>query len=613
LAYIDAIKTYERIANKGYKSVELFERLGNAYYFNGQLAAANKWYTELMALNQTTDAEYFYRYSQTLKSVGDYRKSDSMLAKFNEKSGNDERSKLFQNEKDYLATIKENSGRYKVQNLKINSANMDYGSTIYNNQLVFASAIDMPGYAKREMKWVNQPFTNLYAAKINTDGTLGSVKPFSKKINGSFDEATPVFTKDGKTMYFTRSNSAKGSLITDEEDITRLKIYKSEYVNNKWQNAVELPFNRDDYSVAHPALSPDEKTLYFSSDMPGTLGDSDIFKVALEGSNGYGTPQNIGNGINTPGREAFPFVTQNNEMYFSTDGRPGMGGLDIYVSKINPDNSLTPPINIGSPVNEKTDDFAFYLDSNTRKGYFSSNRENGLGYDDIYSIEELEQIKIKCEKELVGIIIDADTNKAIPYARIVFLDSKMAEITQILTNKEGAYKLPVECGQKYYVRTINNDYETKEVSALVDTKSGKTVANIAVGKQKIEIKPNIDIAQFFKIKIIYFDLDKSVVRQDAAYELEKILDVMKQNPTIKVDVRSHTDSRQTTKYNTSLSDRRAKATIEWLVKNGIDRNRLSGKGYGESQLVNNCGDGVKCSETEHQANRRSEFIVLSVE
>ena len=608
-AYIDAIKTYERIAKKGYRSVDLFQKLGNAYYFNANLPMANKWYGELMNMNEELDAEYYYRYAQSLKAVGDYRKADAMLLKFNEFSGNDMRDKFIEEEKNYLETIQKNSGRYKIQTLNINSSLMDYGSAVYDGNLIFASSRDLPSYAKRKIKWNNQPFTNLYAAPINGDGTVGDPNLFSKKINLRYDESTPIFSKDGNTVYFTRSNSFDAKLGKDLEGTTGLKIYKATFENGKWAPPISLPFNSDLYSNAHPALSPDGRTLYFASDMPGSVGDTDLFKVAINSDGTFGTPVNL-KGINTEGRESFPFVSQDNDLYFATDARQGLGGLDIYQAKINDDDSITTPVNVGSPVNSSVDDFGFMIDSRTKKGFFSSNRDTGKGYDDIYSLTEIS--KLKYEQELVGSITDDATKQAIPYARIVFLDSKMQEITQILANKKGEYKLPVVCGQVYYVRTVNEDYEVKEVKVTIPSTSGKTTASISVGKQIIELKKDDDIFVKMGINKIYFDLDKSFIRRDAALELEKVLDVMTQYPTMLLDVRSHTDSRQTSKYNEALSTRRAKATIAWLVKNGITADRLTGKGYGESELVNSCADGASCTEQEHQANRRSEFIIVKL-
>jgi outer membrane protein OmpA-like peptidoglycan-associated protein len=344
--------------------------------------------------------------------------------------------------------------------------------------------------------------------------------------------------------------------------------------------------------------------------MPGTLGSSDLFKAPINVDGSIGTPINLGKGINTPGRESFPFLTKDNELYFATDARQGLGGLDIYISKVNNDGTFSPPINIGAPVNGPVDDFAFYIDSKSKKGFFTSNRSTGKGFDDIYSFTEIKQLQ--CEHELIVNIIDEETKKLIPNGTIIFFNNKMEEITKMVGNDKGEYKLAVNCGEQYYIRTVNQDYDVKEMKVVIPNTTGKTTAVLELRKKIIEMKEQDDIFVKLDINMIYFDLDKSVIRNDAALELEKILDVMNQYPNMKVDVRSHTDSRQTTKYNATLSDKRVKESIAWLVKNGISSNRLSGRGYGESQLVNKCADGVPCTEAEHQLNRRSEFIIIKL-
>jgi tetratricopeptide (TPR) repeat protein len=382
-AYIDATKTYERIAEKGYKSADMFQKLGNAYYFNADLAKAAKWYGELFAMNTEVSPEYYYRYSQALKSIGEYQKADQMMATFNQKVTDDSRGKLFTEKKNYLEVIKANSGRYTIEDAGINSAFSDYGSSFSGNKLVFTSARDTGSFSQKKHKWTNQNFTNMYAAESGTDGALGTPEKFAKNVNSKFHEATPVFTKDGKTMYFTRNNFNNGKIGKDASKVTLLKLYKATLVENQWVNATELPFNSDNYSTAHPMLSPDEKTLYFASDMTGTHGQSDLWKVKINDDGSFGTPENLGDTINTEGKETFPFVTDENELYYATDGQPGLGGLDIFMSRLNADGTLTAPINIGAPANSPQDDFAYLIDTKTRKGFLSSNRDGGKGFDDI--------------------------------------------------------------------------------------------------------------------------------------------------------------------------------------------------------------------------------------
>ena len=614
-AYVDAIKTYERLFEKGYKSVEMLQNLGNAYYFKADLESAAKWYTELFALTQDLDAEYYYRYAQSLKGIKDYKKADAMLAKFNEKSGNDSRGQLAANQKDYLAQIKKNSGRYTLENAGINSDKSDYGSAFYKNKVIFASARDTAGFGSRKHAWNGESFTNLYGSVIGDRGTLSDAQRFGKKLNSKFHESTPVFTKDGKTVYFTRNNFLNGKKGKDADRVTLLKIYKATLDGDQWTEITELPFNSDQYNVAHPALSSDEKTLYFASNMPGTIGQSDIFKVTINNDGTFGTPVNLGKTINTEGRETFPFVSADNELYFASDGHPGLGGLDVFVSEEMNDGTYKSVQNVGEPLNSSKDDFGYLIDAKSRIGYVTSNRDGGQGSDDIYRFQETK--KLECEQLLAGVVTDQETGAVIANAKVTLEDQNHKVIKELITDTEGKFDFGmVACGTKFYLITQRPEYTTKETATITAEETGKTFVPIELEKEVKKVTVGDDVAKAFGIKIIYFDLDKSFIRPDAAFELSKILDLMNENPTMEIDVRSHTDCRQTAAYNAALSDRRAKSTIAWLVSKGIAKSRLTGKGYGESQLVNDCGceptNQSNCSEEQHQANRRSEFIITKL-
>ena len=610
-AYIDAIKTYERIAEKGYKDVEMFKKLGNAYYFNAELDKAEKWYAALFDMKQEVEPEYYYRYAQSLKSIGKYGQANAMLDIFNDRSGNDMRAKLYRENKDYLKTIEENSGRYITENAGINSEFQDYGTSFLGNQLVFASSRERKGLSRKIHKWNNQAFTSLYSSQVDGDGNLQGPVLFQSDIDSKFDEATPVFTNDGGTIYFTRSNYTDGKKRKSADRVTLLKLYKGTLNKyGKFSDIVELPFNSDQYSTAHPALSPDEKTLYFASDMPGSFGQSDLYRVSINDDGSFGTPQNLGNKINTEGKETFPFVSNENELYFSSDGHPGLGGLDVFMSELQ-EKTFGEVINIGAPINGPMDDFGFLIDTKSKVGFFSSNRDGGLGYDDIYKFKELK--KLTCEQLLMGIITDVSTGKALPNTKLTLFDEKMNKVGESYADEKGAYVFDkVECKKVYFVRAERQEYKTVEEQVIIGKETGTTELPIELEVKVVPVKVGDDLAKVFKIKIIYFDLDKWDIRQDAALDLAKIVDVMKENPSMKVDVRSHTDSRQTHKYNEKLSDRRAKSTVAWMIEQGIEAGRLSGKGYGEAQLINKCADNVQCTEEEHQLNRRSEFIIMEL-
>lgn len=628
-AYADAIKLYENAIKKGSTEENVFQKLGNSYYFTGDLKQALKCYQELFALNRNQEAEYLYRYSQCLKSDGNYTKSDEILDIFSEKAPLDKRAILFKKNRNYLDDIKANSGRYEIADAGINSKDSDYGSALIDNKLVFTSARDTGGIVKKNFKWTNKSTSALYSVDLMPDGSISDPVFFHKKsLKTKFNESTPVFTKDGKTMYFTKNNSINGKRGQSENKVTFLKLYKAILINDEWSNVQELPFNNDQYSVAHPALSVDEKTLYFASDMPGTLGLSDLFKVSINNDGTYGKPENLGADINTEGRETFPFISNDNEIYFASDGRPGLGGLDVFVAKINNDGSFEEAQNLGEPINSKQDDFAFIINSKNRNGFFSSNRENGLGLDDVYRFTEIR--KLICEQDLMGTVTDAETNETLSNVTLSLFNEAYQFVAEVISDQNGNYIFPnVKCGKKYFIKTAKTDYEIKETPIALKKINGKTILSIAIQKKfkplvakqvvvkttKVSpviiksIKVGIDLAKLLHIPMNFFDLGKATIKKSSEPQLQKIVDILNQYPTLKLDIRSHTDSRQSAENNMILSEKRAQSTKNWLIQKGIDGNRLAAKGYGETKLVNRCADGVKCTEQEHQQNRRSEFII----
>lgn len=613
-SYVDAIKIYERIAQKGFVNQEMLQSLGNAYYYNAEYKKALPWYEQLFQEGKyKVKPEYYYRYAQTLKSVGDYTQADKMMTKFVElTNANDTRAALFEENKDYQTVIKNNSGRFQLNNASVNTENSEYGTAFYGDKIVFAGATDARKAKRGVSQWTGESFYDLYEAE-HFDQKLGSRKPFSSSINTQFNESTPVFTKDGNTMYFTRNNYVNRKLGSDIENTILLKILRAtKDKNGNWGNIVEVPFNSDQYNVAHPALSPDEKYLYFASDMPGSFGNSDIFRVEILGDNQYGTPENLGNIINTAGRESFPYISKDNVLYYSSDGIPGLGGLDIFAVKFNADGSTSKPVNIGMPGNSADDDFCFVFNSDSKIGFLTSNRPGGKGKDDIYSFHEDKPLLFSCQKNIKGIVKDAKTKAVIADAKVILSDKVMKEVGKDQSKTDGTFTFEkVNCNDShYYLRGEKEKYETAEVNVTVG--KDEVVYEILLNPREVAIKKGMDLAKVFEIKEIKFDYNKADIRPDAAVELTKIVEVMREYPKMKIDIRSHTDSRGADSYNLKLSDRRAKATLEWIVKQGIDRKRLKAKGYGETRLVNGCSNGVPCTEEEHQENRRSEFIVVAM-
>lgn len=612
LAYIDAIRIYERVADKGYHSQKLYQNIGNSYYFNGKLADANIWYGQLFELPKADKipTEYYYRYAQTLKATNQYAKADSYLEKFAAIEVEDSRSVIFKANKDYLAEIKRNSGRYSMERFPVNTPFSDYGATVYNKQLIFTSSRDKTGFSTRIHTWTGEPFTRLYAADLGSDGKVGHPKIFATEVASMFNESTPVISADGNTMYFTRNNFLNGERKMDDKGTTLLKIYKATLENDRWTNVQELPFNSDQFNTAHPALTADGKWLIFASDREGTLGQSDLYKVAIGAHGTFGYPINLGAQINTAGRESFPFINADNELYFSTDGRPGLGGLDIYVTQMREDHTFSEVYNLGEPINGSDDDFAYYIDAQTRKGFFSSNR---TGNDDIYSFNELKRISLDCKQMIYGQIYDQPTATKLASAQVTLWDVDFNKLAETTSNAKGEYAFKdLKCGTRYRVKVVLEDYNTAEVTVNLPLITDKTQADFGLEKNRVEIKKGDDLFKVLKLEPIYFDFDKAEIRPDAQVELAKIVEVMNEYPKMVIDVRSHTDSRGNDNYNLRLSDKRAKATAKWIIEQGILSSRVMSRGFGETKPINACVNGKSCTEQQHQENRRSEFIILEM-
>ena len=594
LAYADAIEIYESVAEKGFVDQEMLEKLGDAYYFNGEYVAAAKWYRQLFDVSSNLTPEYKFRYGQSLKAIGSYEEADKQLRGFYESQGLHNTSSS-----DYLKTIEESSDKYLVNSVGYNTQNSDYPGFLQDGMLYVISGSN----SGENNPWNNEPTSDIF--KLNG----GSLKSIGDEINTKFNEGSLAITKDGNTLFFTRNDFNKDKLGTDKNKTTRLKLYRAKKVNGEWSNVEELPFNSSEYSIGHPALSPDEKTLYFVSDMPNgqNRGGTDIYEVSVLSDGGFGPVRNMTE-INTAGDEMFPFVADDNTFYFASNGQVvNLGGLDVYSAVPNDSNGYKEVSNIGRPINSAMDDFALVVDNDSANGYFATNR-TGTKSDDLFSFTENPAYSAPCDATFRGVVRDQETNDILENV-LVSLVGANNEIINQKTAPAGLYEFPEgDCNKAKFVRAEKSGYQTAE-ELLADPKDGISTTDILLSKREIDISPGTDLGKI--LNPIYFDLGKAKIRRDAQLELQKIVAIMKDNPTIKVDVRSHTDSRADDAFNLRLSDRRVRSTIDYLVKSGIDRSRLTGRGYGESQLINECSNGVSCSEAAHQQNRRSEFIIVS--
>lgn len=613
-AYIEAIKVYENIAEKGFINTSILSKLGDSYYFNGKFVEAHQWYAKLFEEDYpdkdlvVLDKEYYYRYAQTLKAVGEYKKADAILQEFASFETADSRAVLLLTHTE-LEHQTVSASRFTMANLTINSPYSDYGAALLDDQLIFTSSRLNEDIHSKVHAWTDEPYTQLYATTITADGTFTPPIVFAREIaSKELNRGSAVFTQEGQLMYFTSNNgSMKGSKRAkyDKEDSSLLKIYQAtKQANGDWGNVEELPFNIEGYNTAHPALTPDGKWMYFVSDRPGSIGASDLFRVAIYESNRFGPVEHLEDAINTAGRETFPFISKEYNLYFSSDGHPGFGGLDVYKTKINRDGLLGVPVNLGPDLNSSFDDFGFYIDSTSKKGFVSSNKAGGQGGDDVYLIVEK-----PCIQLVMGIVSDLDTKEGLEKAEVQVINAMEKQVGQIKTDEEGYYQLnQLHCGQHYRIRISRAGYFTKELALTIDRNLQQRL-DIALESSDIQVEAGDDLFKKLKLEPIYFDFAQSTIRPDAQIELMKVVAVLQQFPNLNIEIRSHTDSRGDDTYNLTLSERRAQATRQWIIKQGISATRLKAKGYGESQLLNACSNGVPCDEDQHQLNRRSEFIV----
>jgi outer membrane protein OmpA-like peptidoglycan-associated protein len=502
-------------------------------------------------------------------------------------------------------------GKHSIRNLDVNTKLADFGVAYFkNNEIVFASPSEKVTIIKRVWNENQQPFLDLYLGDIDSTGQIINKRPLKGDVNRKEHEAMVTFTNDYKTVYFSANNySEKNKSIKSSKGFDNIQLYKAS-INalGEWTNIEKLPFNSDEFQSGLPTLSKDETKLYFVSDRPESIGKTDIYVVDIHKDGTYGEPENMGPRINTEEREMFPFISDDNILYFSSNGHEGYGRLDVFASKIF-DNTVSEPINLGEPINSTRDDFAYILDGTLRKGYFASNRKEGKGDDDIYSFNQDEKVFIECLQTVKGVVRDKDTHELLPGSMVSILDSDGNQLQITAADEEDAtYSFDVPCNSTYTLVGSNPKYLTEKIEV-------KTVNDI----EQPAIEQNIDLATEFimvgdellvNIDVIYFDFDKSNIRKDAAEELDKVIDVMNRYPEMKIAASSYTDSRGPASYNMRLSDRRAKSSVKYIISKGIDAGRITGQGFGETQLVNDCGDGKKCSEAEHQLNRRTKFKVV---
>ncbi|HEX9958404.1 MAG TPA: OmpA family protein [Fibrella sp.] len=724
-SFLSAIRLYEEFLrskpNDAAESREALTKLGFSYRKLQDSRNAERIYGELIAGYSDLESEIYLYYAQALASNGKSREAQKMYSQYGQRQSKDLRGRTGTIAYMDLSRFYLDSSSYRVQNLPINSRQSDFSPMYYKKGLVFVSSRDEGGPIKRVFAWNQTPFLDLYSfpdtnqlripgfdpvVKPPSTAVLGGGGPiadqsveveaenkpiskaekFSRTLNTKYHEGPVTFTQDQNFIVFTRNNGSKGKSAKSSDGVRKLKLYSAVFRGDKWHDVTELPFNSSEYSVGHPAFSPDDQKLYFVSDMPGGYGGTDLYVV--EYTNGqWGTPVNMGKELNTEGNEMFPYIDTAGNLYFASDGHAGLGGLDVFYAELKDGVPFRDIQNVGYPINSEKDDFGLITDRGRTTGYFSSNRRKGISDDDIYSFRR------SC-KQLNILVFDAKSGAPITAADVRIVRNGSNQDLK-MTDTNGKADLCLDVNTEYEFKAVKDGYAPNSVRFSTLTQSNKPQMNVSIYLEKSEntivrgmvktevnqkpaegvkvtlrndkdksektvmtgpdggyefaVKPNAPYTitaqkdryatkrtqgklvkgrktqasspdslglygegDVFQLKNIYYDLNKFFIRPDAARELDHVIAILKEYPTMKIELRSHTDARSGDAYNLRLSESRARAALDYIASHGINPNRLTSRGYGESELVNDCDDGVNCAESDHQQNRRTEFKIVAV-
>lgn len=594
-AYHKAIENLEKYLSKHDEPADAKIKLANAYRLTNDIPNAEKWFSKVVLLPESEPSNMFY-YGKLLMSQEKYDEAQTWFKQYLEKVPDDFVAEMLLASCKTVNTLKRDPSLYTIKEVEIPEIATAFGETPYGNGIMF-TADKVSFDNSKTSNWTGRSYVDIYYSAKDASGKWMSPMLLKGDVNGRFHEGPACFSKDGKVIYFTRSNYIKRKRITSSKEENNLKIFRAELVNDKWTNLTEMSFNSDEYSCGHPTLSDDGKTMYFISDMPGGMGGTDIYKTVCDGAS-CTKPENLGSTINTSGNEMFPYIHSDGTLYFSSDAHNSMGGLDVFMSYFDGKKWLQVE-NLNYPLNTSKDDFAYVLNNDNKTGYVSSNRDEK---DKIFEVTKNDPTFI-----LSGYVHQkGQPTMAIDSAIIEIHNLTTKDEQMILTGKNGNYKIKLNPRCEYQIKAWKPMYFTttipKTISLIGKKISENFVANFELDQIIIE-KPIV-------LENIYYDLDKWFIREDAAAELDRLVQVMVKNPAIKIELSSHTDSRAGDQYNLVLSDKRAKAAVDYLISKGIDAKRMKWKGYGETKLVNHCKNGVECTEEEHQQNRRTEFKAI---
>ncbi len=691
LAFAEVIPLYESMLKEEY-DMKASIRLADAYRLTSNHQGAEHWYAQVVNTGMA-EPIYQYYYAQSLLKNGKIAEAREQYAAYATRAPQDVRGVYGVQACDQWEEMAAQGINCRISNLGINSPRSDFAPVMLGKQLIFVSDRDSFAALQRNHLWTGRDFLNIYLSRVSSEGALRNPSLLPGKLNGPFHDGPVALDSSGQLMYLTRNTYQKRAIgrkaRESSQGIVKLSLHRASRQANSEEWAMDdwaFPFNNDEYSSGHPALSRDGRTLIFASDQPGGYGGVDLYRCQLKDDGSWTLPQNLGPEINTPGDELFPVLHPSGDLLFASDGLPGLGGLDLFLA-VRDSSQWKSPRNLGAPLNTFSDDFSLVMDVNWEYGYFSSDRPGGRGSDDIYAVELAEpQLKVRLRDarsgewlsgipmrwmegdqllserssggdgeqiyswprgrqfrfmasdagyrpielnaplsdllsppltewvldleplariSLVAQVIDRESRRHMPNAEVILDNINTAERIAILADEDELYRADLEPSARYRLTADLDGY-------LGDERFIQTPDQLEE-KEFYEILELSSLEEGVVIELsnIYYDLDKWYIRRDAAEDLNRLALLMLRYPTMRIELASHTDARATSAYNMVLSQRRAEAAVAYLVARGVPRERMSARGYGESQPRNRCVDGVPCTEREHQFNRRTEFKVTN--
>ena len=633
LGFYSAVLEYERAFAKGATDETAMRRLATCYSTLRDFESAEMWWARL-STDPDAMAPDLYNYAIALRNNGKYDESDKWIGRYAEIT-QDERAIRFMNSQQELRSLL-TDGLFQAQMkpLSSNTISADLAPAILGNGLVFASSRKSQMSFKKVHALDGKVFLDLYTGERTPGGDVPELKPLSLSVNSEYHDSNPAFSADGNTLWLSRNGQNGSTVLRNENGVNNIQLYHADRDGKGWTTPVPFKYNDVNWSTGQAAESSDGKLLIFVSDRPGGFGGTDLYYCERMETGDWSEPKNLGAGVNSQGNEMTPYVHKDGTLFFSSDGHFGIGGMDLFMCTMN-GTEANEVFNLGAPINSRYDELSLNMDTSGSFGYLSSNRPGGAGDDDVYRFDlqepydaetffneryaeegqeqgETEEGVFTMLRKLAIRVVDGVDGSPIEEVELIYDEDVLsgAKVIQGRSDQNGqiALSLPVDLGVKKSILLQHEDYLPKSIE--LNEFSFATDGDLDyLTVEMFEKGKGIDLTQAIGLENIHFDFESWTIRTDAAKQLDRVVHVMNTYPDIRIELISHTDARGSTGYNDVLSALRANASEEYLLSKGVDPSRLSSRGMGETKPVNHCIDGAKCSEEDHQLNRRTEFIV----